>query len=319
MVLGGGLWMGRQGWASSGPEEKPADTSSRQGERMNVVSFLWVSVKRGLRSSVFALFTLVVYSTMAVGQDFFQSCHLPRLPKHPQPPIHGRFDRLPDMPTLFDFAFLSVSGNGDGSAGGGGSESGSNGTPTPCKEISDLEAWFDRNLPDTTPPAVGNLTPTSGSSVDALTFVLSLDAQDENPLAFRVLEDNLWILCQTTQFYDTQTHKFTLHFPIQITPALITPAGYSLDRVWLAQGTRKVTVEVYDKAGNKSSLTATYEVNDPGVQQALNAIQSYEDEVNANIPESERAPLLADANLMRVMVKHGVYTYGDFANAIQQF
>ncbi|MHA2616802.1 MAG: hypothetical protein V2G37_08045 [bacterium JZ-2024 1] len=32
MVLGGGLWMGGQAWAFSGPEEKPADTSSRQVE-----------------------------------------------------------------------------------------------------------------------------------------------------------------------------------------------------------------------------------------------------------------------------------------------
>ncbi|MHA2609824.1 MAG: hypothetical protein V2G43_02840 [bacterium JZ-2024 1] len=32
MVLCGGMGMGRQGWASSGPEEKPADTSSRQVE-----------------------------------------------------------------------------------------------------------------------------------------------------------------------------------------------------------------------------------------------------------------------------------------------
>ncbi|MHA2612166.1 MAG: hypothetical protein V2G33_07270 [bacterium JZ-2024 1] len=32
MVLCGGMWMGGQGWASSGPSEKPADTSSRQVE-----------------------------------------------------------------------------------------------------------------------------------------------------------------------------------------------------------------------------------------------------------------------------------------------
>ncbi|MHA2609827.1 MAG: hypothetical protein V2G43_02855 [bacterium JZ-2024 1] len=32
MVLCGGMWMGGEGWAFSGPSEKPADTSSRQVE-----------------------------------------------------------------------------------------------------------------------------------------------------------------------------------------------------------------------------------------------------------------------------------------------